>query len=117
MAARVLLAVTLQQLGRTDEAKGACDEALELSHRTTHTNSRCYVLHFASMYAQLAGDRELTWSLSEEALRIADDQGLSLWKGWCRIMRGWACLWAMRRSRHRRGRNESGHRHRPRPWP
>lgn len=90
MAARALLAVTLQRLGRTAEAKRACEEALELSHRTTHANSRCYVLHFASMYAQLAGDRQLTRSLSEEALRIAEEQGLSLWKGWCSTMRGWA---------------------------
>ena len=90
MAARVLLAVTLQLLGRVDDAKRAYDEALELARQTTHANSRCYVLHFASMYAQLAGDRGLTHLLAEEALRIADEQGLALWTGWCRIMRGWA---------------------------
>jgi serine/threonine protein kinase/predicted ATPase len=90
MAARILLAVTLQLLGRVDDAKRACDEALDLARQTTHANSRCYVLHFASMYAQLAGDRGLTRLLAEEALRIADEQGLAPWTGWCRIMRGWA---------------------------
>ena len=76
--------------GRVDEAQRAYDEALDLSRQTTHANSRCYVLHFASMYAQLAGDRGRTRSLAEEALRIADEQGLALWMGWWRIMRGWA---------------------------
>ena len=90
MAARAMLAVTLQRLGRVEDAKRACDEALDLSRQTSHANSRCYVLHFVSMFAQLAGNPELTRSLADEALRIAEEQGLALWMGWCRVMRGWA---------------------------
>ena len=90
MAGRIVLAIALQRLGRVDDATRACDETLELSRQTSHANSRCYVLHFASMCAQLAGNRELTRSLADEALRIAEEQGLALWTGWSRITRGWA---------------------------
>ena len=90
MAARVIHAITLQVLGRVEDAKRICNEALDLSRQTTHANSRCYVLHFASIYAQLAGDRNLVYALSDQALRIAEEQCLALWTGWSRIMRGWA---------------------------
>jgi len=90
MAARVLLAVNLQVLGRSDDARRACNEALAMSRRTTHANSRCYVLHFGSMYAQMAGERDLAREYAEQALHIAAEQGLALWTGWSRITRGWA---------------------------
>jgi len=48
---------------------------------TTHANSRYYVLHFASMCTQLAGERDLAREHAEQALRIAEEQGLALWTG------------------------------------
>jgi adenylate cyclase len=90
LAVAVILAIALQRSGRAAEAKRVCTETLAMARTTTHANSRCYVLHFASLYAQLSGDRDLTRSLSEEALHIAEEQGLRLWMGWCGVMHGWA---------------------------
>ncbi len=90
MAGRVMLSITLQILGRCDEARRTRDQVLGLSRQTSHANSRCYVLHFASIQAQLDGDRERARALADEALGIAEEQGLALMTGWSRIMRGWA---------------------------
>jgi tetratricopeptide (TPR) repeat protein len=90
MAVTVMFAVGLQIVGRADEARQVCAEALNLARQTSHANSRCYVLYFASLCTQCGGDRDQTRSLADEALRVAEDQGLALWIGWSRIMRGWA---------------------------
>lgn len=89
MAVTVMLAVGLQIAGRTAEARQVCDEALNLARQTSHANSRCYVLYFASLCQQCGGDRVRTRALADEALRIAEDQGMALWIGWSRILRGW----------------------------
>ena len=90
MAGSIMLAVALQLVGRAAEARQVREEALNLARQTSHGNSRCYVLYFASLCAQCAGDREQTRALADEALRIGEDQGLALWIGWSHIMRGWA---------------------------
>jgi tetratricopeptide (TPR) repeat protein len=90
MAGGVILSIAQQLLGRAEEARRTRDHVLGLSRQTSHANSRCYVLHFASVQAQLDGDRERTRALADEALRIAEEQGLALWTGWAQITRGWA---------------------------
>ncbi|MFY0527603.1 protein kinase domain-containing protein [Archangium gephyra] len=65
-------------------------EALALSARIGHPNTRAYTLLYAALSCQLQGDARGTLALAEECHTVASEHWLRLFIEWSGLLRAWA---------------------------
>jgi serine/threonine protein kinase/predicted ATPase len=87
---RVIAGIVLNLLGDLAGAGAAVGEALELVRAFPHANSQAYVLYFAALNEMLSGNRGAARAHAGAALKLSEEQGLTLWLGWSRVILGWA---------------------------
>jgi tetratricopeptide (TPR) repeat protein len=86
-------AVIQSVLGRHEAALRWGQEALSLSERIGHPQTRAYVLLYAALVCQNRGDARGTLSLAEDSLELAREQRVRLlteWVMWVGVLRAWA---------------------------
>jgi serine/threonine protein kinase/tetratricopeptide (TPR) repeat protein len=81
-------------LGQPERARQYRREALELTGRIGHANTRAYTLLYAAVSCQVRGDAKGTLALAEECHALASEHWLRLFIEWSGLLRGWAlaCL-------------------------
>jgi serine/threonine protein kinase/predicted ATPase len=87
---RVIAGMVLNLLGNRAAARDAVRDAIELVRAFPHANSQGYVLYMAAVSEMLGGDHEAARAHATAALKLSEEQGLTLWLGWSRVVLGWA---------------------------
>jgi serine/threonine protein kinase/tetratricopeptide (TPR) repeat protein/ABC-type transport system involved in cytochrome c biogenesis ATPase subunit len=77
-------------LGQPERALEYRREALVLSARIGHPNTRAYALLYAALSCQVRGDARGTLALAEECHTLADEHWLRLFTVWSGLLRAWA---------------------------
>ncbi|OJH38780.1 protein kinase domain-containing protein [Cystobacter ferrugineus] len=83
-------AVIQSVIGQHEEALRWGQEALTLSERIGHPQTRAYVLLYAALACQKRGDARGTLSWAEACLEIARERLLKEWAMWVGMLRAWA---------------------------
>ena len=69
-------------------------QAIEIARSANHPFSLCYALCLGASLAQFQNHLTQALSLAEEALEISIDQAFAYWRGWSRIIQGWALVFS-----------------------
>jgi len=82
--------VALGLLGRHDEARERCRQALTLSHQLLQPSTQVLALHFAAMLYQLCGEPDQARVCAEMSGGISAAHGFNFWEAGATVLRGWA---------------------------
>jgi hypothetical protein len=81
-------ALALWGLGYADQARARIDEALTLTQKLAHPNSRAGALFFAAWVHQLRPEKEETYEQAEAVKRLSREQGFPFWLAWGTVIGG-----------------------------
>ncbi len=89
-ASMAFLAHNLYLLGYPDQARAMTDAAVHHARDIDHANTLAYVLYFANdKVAYCRRDLDTAIRDNDALLRLADEQGLVLWKAYATVQSGW----------------------------
>ncbi|NIQ81834.1 MAG: hypothetical protein GTN93_27905, partial [Anaerolineae bacterium] len=83
-------ALALWHLGHPNHALEIARDMLDRSRELAHAFTLTVALFFTAMLYQLRRDIKNVQALSNELLRIADEQGFALYLAWGTVLLGWA---------------------------
>jgi DNA-binding winged helix-turn-helix (wHTH) protein/predicted ATPase len=82
--------VALWLTGREGAAVATSERAMQLARDLAQPSSIALALHFAAMLHQLRGDAPAVLGITDEQVRLSQEEGFSFWLAGGTILRGWA---------------------------
>jgi predicted ATPase len=92
MAAEVFAAWVSGLQGRTDEARQRAAAGLELARSAEQPIGLAYALGMVSMLHHFLGEPREAAARGGEAVKLASEHGLAVWRGWASVPLGWALV-------------------------
>ncbi len=89
---RCFFSWNLWLLGYPDKARDRGREAVEFGVKAEHAFSHAYALLWKSILHVMRREREPAREIAEQAVNIAEEQGLGFIAGGARLIHGWACF-------------------------
>jgi predicted ATPase len=83
-------AMALLELGYPDESAEKIAAGLELARELGHPQTLVVALHAAAQLHHLRGEAPLVFAYAREAMEIADEYGLAVWRAYGLMELGWA---------------------------
>jgi DNA-binding CsgD family transcriptional regulator/predicted ATPase len=77
-------------LGEEGQARSAAAEGVRVATRLGHPHTLAFAVYLASHLEVLAGDAPGVLGRSEAAIALCDEHGLTAYRGFFRLLRGWA---------------------------
>lgn len=92
LTSRSLAAPALWMLGRPDRALRRSRECVALGKKAGDPFTYAMALDWAAVVHQMRGERERTRELASLAIELSSERGFPLYRGFGRVMRGWAAI-------------------------
>jgi adenylate cyclase len=90
VASYIMRSLCLYNLGFSDQAVEASNQAVRLADQVSHANTSGIALGFVPWLHHFLGDPRAVLATAEKAMAFAKDAGLPMWYAGSRIFRGWA---------------------------
>ncbi len=90
VVSRIYTGLALATTGPPGEARDQIRTAVADAREGGHPHTLAFALSFAGLVSQMLQEPDAVGAYSEEALALAEARGFPLWRGFGKVMHGWA---------------------------